>query len=263
MRDEENRKKRKSERIFSNGVIILVFLLLAVQSVFFFRQLINNHLRSRIPAETSVTHSASPDGRTESKPDSSSSSSSGTQAAVQSSGGPKAGISACAGTSAEKPDNAMFPDSQEKKESPDYEYDGWKWDMVELNSADSAALDALPGIGPYYARQILAYRERLGFYADISQLLDIRGMDTARLNRLSGRLYIAPESLRPLDLYTLPVDSMAAHPYIGPYAAKGIDRLRRTLPEAEFNFQAILDSKILPEAQARRLALYFPETEEP
>ena len=157
----------------------------------------------------------------------------------------------------------MFPDSQEKKESPDYRYDGWKWDMVELNSADSAALDALPGIGPYYARQILAYRERLGFYADISQLLDIRGMDTARLNRLSGRLYIAPESLRPLDLYTMPVDSMAAHPYIGPYAAKGIDRLRRTLPEAEFTFQTILDSKILPEAQARRLALYFPETEEP
>ena len=115
----------------------------------------------------------------------------------------------------------------------------------------------------WYARQILAYRERLGFYADISQLLDIRGMDTARLRRLADRLYIAPESLRPLDLYTMPLDSLAAHPYIGPYAAKGIDRLRRTLPEAEFTFQAILDSRILPPAQARRLALYFPETEEP
>ena len=88
-------------------------------------------------------------------------------------------------------------------------------------------------------------------------------MDTARLRRLADRLYIAPESLRPLDLYTMPIDSLAAHPYIGPYAAKGIDRLRRTLPEAEFTFQAILDSKILPEAQARRLALYFPEAEEP
>ncbi|HJB44538.1 MAG TPA: helix-hairpin-helix domain-containing protein, partial [Candidatus Coprenecus merdipullorum] len=51
-----------------------------------------------------------------------------------------------------------------------YSHDGWSWDLVELNSADSAALDALPGIGPYYARQILAYRKRLGFYADISQL---------------------------------------------------------------------------------------------
>ena len=142
-------------------------------------------------------------------------------------------------------------------------HDGWNWDRVELNSADSAALDALPGIGPYYARQILAYRERLGFYADISQLLDIRGMDTARLRRLADRLYIAPESLRPLDLYSMPLDSLTAHPYIGPYAAKGIDRLRRTLPEAEFTFQAILDSRILPPAQARRLALYFPETDQP
>ena len=88
-------------------------------------------------------------------------------------------------------------------------------------------------------------------------------MDTARLRRLADRLYIAPESLRPLDLYSMPLDSLAAHPYIGPYAAKGIDRLRRTLPEAEFTFQAILDSRILPPAQARRLALYFPVTDQP
>ena len=257
MRDEENRKKRKSERIFSNGVIILVFLLLAVQSVFFFRQLIDNHLRSRIPAETSVTHSASPDGRPESKPDSSSSRSSDTQAAVQSSGSPKAGISACAGTSAEKPDNAMFPDSQEKKESPDYRYDGWKWDMVELNSADSAALDALPGIGPYYARQILAYRERLGSYADVSQLLDIRGFDTARLNRLYDYVFIEPASVRRLDLRTMSVDSMASHPYIGPYAAKGIDRFRRTIPDSVFSLQAIVENGILSGMQARRLSLYM------
>ena len=124
-------------------------------------------------------------------------------------------------------------------------------------SADSAALDALPGIGPYYARQILAYRERLGFYADLTQLLDIRGMDTARLHRLADRLYIDPASIRPLDLYTMSLDSMAAHPYIGTYAAKGIERLRRTVPKADFTFQTILDSRILPPAQARRLALYF------
>ena len=36
---------------------------------------------------------------------------------------------------------------------------------LELNTADSTALVALRGIGPYYARKILAYRDRLGgFY---------------------------------------------------------------------------------------------------
>ena len=105
--------------------------------------------------------------------------------------------------------------------------------------------------------QILAYRDRLGFYADISQLLDIRGFDTARLNRLTDRIYIDPASQHPLDLYTMPIDSMAVHPYIGPYAAKGIDRLRRTLPRAEFSFRSILENNILTDEQAKRLSLYF------
>ena len=92
---------------------------------------------------------------------------------------------------------------------------------------------------------------------DISQLLDIRGFDTARLNRLTDRIYIDPASQHPLDLYTIPIDSMAAHPYIGPYAAKGIDRLRRTLPRAEFSFRSILENNILTDEQAKRLSLYF------
>ena len=55
-----------------------------------------------------------------------------------------------------------------------YYYDGWKWDMVELNSADSAALVELPGIGGYYAKQIIRFREKLwGSYANIEQLLEI------------------------------------------------------------------------------------------
>ena len=33
--DEKKRQKGKSERLFSNGVVILVFLILAAQSVFF------------------------------------------------------------------------------------------------------------------------------------------------------------------------------------------------------------------------------------
>ena len=128
---------------------------------------------------------------------------------------------------------------------------------VELNSADSAALDALPGIGPWYAKQILSYRERLGTYADVSQLLDIRGFDTARLNRLYGYVFIDPASVRGLDLRTMSVDSMASHPYIGPYAAKGIDRFRRTVPDSVFSLQAIVENGILSGMQARRLSLYM------
>ena len=76
-----------------------------------------------------------------------------------------------------------------------YYYDGWKWDMVELNSADSAALVELPGIGGYYAKQIIRFREKLwGSYANIEQLLEIRGIDTTLLKRIDDRIYIEPSS---------------------------------------------------------------------
>ena len=286
--DMDSRKKSKGQRLFSNGVVVLVCLILAAQAVFFGKYLIDGRRAMRegqrqeelqasqtekVPApQDNATGRESPSAKevasvqegpaTHPSP-ARAVSSSDNHPSEQTFSPVPATTSTPAADSSPHTDSPR--DSRATNHSPtlSYPHDGWSWDRVELNSADSAALDALPGIGPYYARQILAYRERLGFYADISQLLDIRGMDTARLRRLADRLYIAPESLRPLDLYSMPLDSLAAHPYIGPYAAKGIDRLRRTLPEADFTFQAILDSRILPPAQARRLALYFPVTDQP
>ena len=294
--DSRSRKKSKGQKLFSNGVVVLVCLILAAQAVFFGKYLIDNRRAMREEQRQEELHASQgniqdntqgQEGPSITGQGGSSSRRTGrTSYDSQPGSKPSATAAARSGSTSDNhtsertfsPEPASTPTSaagsSPHTDSPrdrrtghsptlSYPHDGWNWDRVELNSADSAALDALPGIGPYYARQIIAYRERIGFFADISQLLDIRGMDTARLRRLADRLYIAPESLRPLDLYSMPIDSLAAHPYIGPYAAKGIDRLRRTLPEAEFTFQAILDSRILPPAQARRLALYFPVTDQP
>ena len=44
---------------------------------------------------------------------------------------------------------------------------------LELNSADSATLVAVPGIGPAFARGILKYREKLGGYHSLDQLAEV------------------------------------------------------------------------------------------
>ena len=311
--DMDSRKKSKGQKLFSQGVVVLVCLILAGQTVFFGKYLIDSRRSG------SSDGSSGSSGRTMQETERQTAQADGQGNAQGNAAGGRAGRHSYSdagfkagdnGTAPDRPNeprqdghpdrtssaaSAPRPGSTSRANPPDpahphspastaadsrapypsgtpdvrnnsiqtdspsaaYPHDGWHWDRVELNSADSAALDALPGIGPYYARQILAYRDRLGFYADLTQLLDIRGMDTARLHRLADRLYIDPASIRPLDLYTMSLDSMAAHPYIGTYAAKGIDRLRRTVPKADFTFQTILDSRILPPAQARRLALYF------
>lgn len=132
----------------------------------------------------------------------------------------------------------------------------WKWDVVELNSADSSALDDLPGIGGYYAKQILRLRERLGAFTEPGQLLEIRGMDSARLARIVPRVRIDSSYIQWIDLRTVPEETLARHPYVGKIAARGIVRLRGTLPPDDFSLKSIVDNGVLTEEAAARLGRY-------
>lgn len=55
---------------------------------------------------------------------------------------------------------------------------------VDLNTADEAALDALPGVGPVTAASIVAFRQANGAFADVEQLGEVDGIGPARLARL-------------------------------------------------------------------------------
>ena len=56
---------------------------------------------------------------------------------------------------------------------------------LNINTADSAQFDALPGIGGYYATRMVEYRLKIGRYTSIEQLMDIRGFDRERFDGLS------------------------------------------------------------------------------
>ena len=55
---------------------------------------------------------------------------------------------------------------------------------VDLNHADAAELEELPGVGPVLAQRIVAYREENGPYATIEDLLDVPGIGEAKLAQL-------------------------------------------------------------------------------
>ena len=129
---------------------------------------------------------------------------------------------------------------------------------VELNSADTTALMTLYGIGGYYARKIVDFRQRLGgSFASPEQLMDIYGIDSARYVGFADRVYVDTSLIVPLDLYHMPLDSMAKHPYIGRYAARGIDRYRRTVDSATFTLDALLENGILQSPYVQRLKMYL------
>lgn len=55
---------------------------------------------------------------------------------------------------------------------------------LDLNTADAAALEALPGVGPATASAILEHRQRIGRFTSVDQLLDVRGIGEAKLGAL-------------------------------------------------------------------------------
>lgn len=56
--------------------------------------------------------------------------------------------------------------------------------LVNLNTADAAALDTLPRIGPALAERILSWREKNGPFASVEDLLDVPGIGDSILEGL-------------------------------------------------------------------------------
>lgn len=56
--------------------------------------------------------------------------------------------------------------------------------LVDLNTADAAALESLPGVGPVTASSILAWRTANGPFASVDQLVEVDGIGPATLARL-------------------------------------------------------------------------------
>jgi competence protein ComEA len=54
---------------------------------------------------------------------------------------------------------------------------------VDVNTADAAALAAVPGIGRAVGSRIVELREREGSFASLDELLDVAGMTQSRLER--------------------------------------------------------------------------------
>jgi competence protein ComEA len=57
-------------------------------------------------------------------------------------------------------------------------------EAIDLNSADPAALEELPGIGPVLAERIVQWREAHGRFTAVDELGEVSGIGTALLERL-------------------------------------------------------------------------------
>ena len=95
--------------------------------------------------------------------------------------------------------------------------------VIDLNAADTSQLKRIPGIGSGLARMIVAYRNRLGGYASVSQLHEVARIDTT----VNHWFKIDSCIFRPLRINHARLDQLRNHPYMNFYKAKVILEYRR------------------------------------
>lgn len=126
--------------------------------------------------------------------------------------------------------------------------------LLDLNAADSAAFDELPGIGGYFAAKIVEYRGRLGGYSCPEQLLDIYHFDAEKLSKIRDLVEVKTRP-EPFRLWSLPADSLKRHPYIKTWqTAKSIVLYRENNPRAELTVDGLVRAGILDKDTGAKLS---------
>lgn len=124
-------------------------------------------------------------------------------------------------------------------------------EQVVLNTADTTSLKTIPGIGPYFARKIVQYGQRLGGYVSIDQLDEIEGFP----QEAKHYLVINQPQTQKLNVNRMTLDELKRHPYINFFQAKAITDYRR-LHGPLHSLNELRLSKDFPPEAIKRLLPY-------
>ena len=123
---------------------------------------------------------------------------------------------------------------------------------VILNTADTTQLRRVPGIGVYFANEIVNHGRYLGGYVSIDQLDEIPDFP----REAKQYFVISKPNPHRLNVNRLSLNELRRHPYINYYQAKAIVDFRRLHGHIE-NLKQLSLSKDFPPDAIRRLEPYI------
>ena len=128
--------------------------------------------------------------------------------------------------------------------------------VIELNSADSAKLTELRGIGASFARRIISYRNRLGGFYRKEQLKEVFGLDSATYAGLQAQVSADPSKIKKIRINKAAFEDLSKFPYLTYKQMNAIIQFR----EQHGNYESLADMKniaIMNDEILRKIAPYL------
>lgn len=142
---------------------------------------------------------------------------------------------------------------------PEVEYTSHKakpGEVIELNSADSARMTMVRGVGPSFAIRIIRYRNRLGGFYNKEQLKEIYGVDSIMYAAIKDEVSVNPAKVKKIDINKISFDQLRIFPYLGYKQVNAIIQYRTQ----HGNYSSIADMKniaILDDGILRKIEPYL------
>ena len=127
---------------------------------------------------------------------------------------------------------------------------------VEINTADSATLVAIDGIGARSASEIIKYRTLLGGYYSVEQIRELKVITESNFEKILPKIWCDSFVISKIDINFARSLELERHPYISARALRRIVK-QRQLKGGWTRIEEMIDDDILSEEEAERLAPYL------
>jgi len=113
--------------------------------------------------------------------------------------------------------------------------------IIDINSADTAAFIALPGIGSKLAARIVNFRDKLGGFYAVQQVAETYGLPDSTFNKIRNLLKCNHTPVQQININTADANTLKQHPYIRWNLANAIVQYRAQ----HGNFKSVADLQLV------------------
>ncbi len=128
--------------------------------------------------------------------------------------------------------------------------------LIDINSADSAELVTIDGIGPKSAAEIVKYRNLLGGYHSVAQIAELKSVTESNFEKILPKICCDSFVISKIDINFASPKELGRHPYVSAQALRRIIK-QRQLKGGWTRIEELVEQNILSDDEAKRLAPYL------